>query len=79
MTNWALESPLNEEKYRDSGESQINEFWSRDFHIKIGKFTRYYHSFTLRELEYLAKETGFHILENRLFSTEKNIITILRK
>lgn len=80
MTNWALESPLNKEKYSKSQiQESENKFWSKDFSIKIGKHARYYHSFSLSELEYLAKKAGFHILENRLFSTEKNIITILQK
>lgn len=80
MTHWALESPVNKEKYQSSCiDGSTNQFGSKDFSIKFGEFPRYYHSFSLSELEYLAKKAGFHILENRLFSTEKNIITILQK
>lgn len=80
MTNWDLESPLNKEKYKDSMiKWSENNFWSKDFNIKIGKYTRYYHSFSLRELETLFQEWGFSIQENRLFNTEKNIISLIRK
>jgi len=80
MTNWALESSLNKEKYRNSQipESK-NRFMSSDFNIKIWKFERFYHSFHLDELSYLADKVGFKIQENRLFEWEKNIITILQK
>ncbi len=80
LTNWALESNFNREKY---SQSKIpwseNDFWGSDFQIKIGEFQRYYHSFTLGELEYLSKKAWFQIIENRLFDTEKNFITILQK
>lgn len=80
MTNWALESPLNLEKYKKSKilESE-NKFGSSDFSIKIWKFQRFYHSFNISELEYLAKNSGFNIIENRLFDNGRNIITILQK
>lgn len=80
MTNWALESPLNLEKYKKSKilESE-NDFWSSDFSIKIWKFQRFYHSFNILELEYLAKNSGFNIIENRLFDNGRNITTILQK
>jgi len=80
MTNWALESSLNKDKYADSKrEGSENKFNSSDFDIKIWSSQRYYHSFSLSELEYLAKNTGFDILENRVFDSERNIITIFKK
>lgn len=80
MTNWALESPLNKKKYEKSFiDGSENQFWSKDFSIKIGDFARYYHSFTLQELEYLMKETWLNIIENRLFDTEKNSIMVAKK
>jgi SAM-dependent methyltransferase len=80
MTNWALSSPLNGEKYKNSRiPNSENEFWSSDYNIKIGEFWRYYHNFSLEELKFLAQQTGFKILENRLFNSQRNIITILQK
>lgn len=80
MTNWALESPVNKKRYINSMiQNSENEFWWHDFSIKIWKHNRWYHSFSLSELDYLAKEVGFTIIENCLFSTEKNFITILEK
>lgn len=80
MTNWALESPLNKKKYEKSFiDGSENQFWGKDFSIKIGDFARYYHSFTLQELEYLMKETWLNIIENRLFDTEKNSIMVAKK
>lgn len=79
MTNWALNSELNGEKYKNSiiGNSK-NEFWSQDYNIKIGKFTRFYHSFSLEELEYLFKEAWFEIVENRLFDNGRNFVSVVR-
>lgn len=80
LTNWALESDFNQEKYTSSKVLwSENEFQSSDFQIKIWEFLRYYHSFTLEEIEFLSKETWFQIIENRLFETGKNSITILKK
>lgn len=83
MTNWALESDLNKKKYE---KSKINlqennlekDFWSSDFSIKIWEFFRYYHSFSLEELEFLFEKNDFEIIENRLFENKKNIISILK-
>lgn len=78
MTNWALDNNLNKEKYKNSViQNSKNEFWSLDYSIKIGKFTRYYHSFSVEELQYLFEETWFHIIENKLFSNDKNYISIV--
>lgn len=80
MTNWALESSLNYQKYNSSriGKSE-NKFGSTDFNIKFWKHLRYYHCFDLSELEYLAKNTWFKVTENRIFEWERNMITILEK
>lgn len=78
MTNWALESSVHKEKYQDSYVIwSENSFWSKDFNIKFWKFDRYYHCFSLQELEYLAESAGLKIEENRLFDSEKNFVTIL--
>lgn len=80
MTNWALESSLNLEKYKDSKISKSqNKYWSSDFNIKIWENTRFYHSFSLREIKELSSMVGFTVLENRIFDNERNIITILQK
>lgn len=79
LTNWALESKLNKEKYLSSlvWDSE-NEFWGKDFMVKIGMFERFYHSFTLEELTYIFETTWYEIIENRLFENERNIISIIR-
>jgi hypothetical protein len=80
MTNWALESSVHLEKYKQAKIiNSENQFWSSDFNIKIWKFDRFYHCFSLKELEYLSKKSGFKIIENRVFDNDKNIITILQK
>lgn len=80
ITNWALESNLNKEKYADSYiKDSENEFGSKDFSIKIWEFERFYHSFSLQELEFLFQKTGYEIVENRLFTNERNFISIIKK
>lgn len=80
MTNWALDSEINNEKYKDSIiDNSLNNFWSKDYMIKFWEYNRYYHCFDLKELEYLANKTWFKIIENKLFENKKNIITILKK
>lgn len=80
FTNWALGSELNFLKYKDSIiKSSENEFWSVDYDIKIWKFTRFYHYFSLKELEYLFKKTWFRIVENKLFKNQRNNISIITK
>jgi len=80
MTNWDLQGSLNKEKYQ---KSEIfwteNEFGSKDFSIKIGEYHRFYHSFSLWELEKLFDETSFSIKENRIFEPERNSISIITK
>lgn len=80
MTNWALNSKINTEKYEKSIiDNSKNEFWSVDYNIKIWEFERFYHSFSWEELEYLFKKTWFEIIENRLFDNNKNFISIIKK
>lgn len=80
MTNWDLHGSFNKEKYKKSEILQTeNEFGSKDFSIKIGKYHRFYHSFSLFELEKLFFKTWFFIEENRLFENERNIISIIKK
>jgi SAM-dependent methyltransferase len=70
MTNWNL---------RDQERYQKNHQGNGDFHIKIGAFERYYHGFTLSELETLFRETGWHIVENRIFEGGRNLFSRLTK
>ena len=95
LTNWALDSDLNRKKYKNSEiiftkndfenisdfeEKQKEKiFKSKDFSIKFWDFYRYYHCFTLEELEFIFEESWFEIFENRLFDNKKNFISILRK
>jgi len=80
MTNWALESSLNKLKYAESKiNGSSNSFNSSDFNIKIGEYCRFYHSFSLEELTYLAEKSWFKMVENREFEGGRNIITILQK
>lgn len=79
MTNWALKSEINLEKYNKSEiKNSKNEFWSTDFNIKLWEYFRFYHSFCLDELEYLIKKSWFQIIENRLFDSKKNFISTFR-
>lgn len=79
LTNWALESNLNKEKYALSViENSQNEFWSKDFWIKIWEFERFYHSFSLKELEFLFEKTWYEIIENKLFENDKNFVSIIK-
>lgn len=80
MTNWALNSEINNEKYKNSViKNSENKFGSTDYNIVFWENDRYYHCFDLKELEYLAEKNNFKILENRLFDTSRNFITILEK
>lgn len=80
MTNWALNSEINNEKYKNSViKNSENQFGSTDYNIVFWENDRYYHCFDLKELEYLAKKNNFKILENKLFENKRNFITILEK
>ncbi len=68
MTNWNLrEQPRYATSHR--GDS--------DYDIKIGAYSRYYHGFTLDELEELFREAGYTIVENRVFEGGRNIVSVL--
>lgn len=76
FTNWNL---IWQEKYKNSEITWTeNDFWSIDFNIKIWEFDRFYHSFSIKELEQLFKQTWFEIIENRIFDNWKNIISIIK-
>ena len=80
MTNWSLHTGQNRQKYKNSQiPNSKNIHNSYDYEIKIGEYMRFYHSFSLEELEYLAKETGVSITENRIFDTGRNSLTLLVK
>ncbi len=68
LTNWNL---LPQEKYKNSHTG------NGDFQIKIWEFYRYYHWFSLEELEYIFHKSGFYIEKNEIFSWERNIFSIL--
>lgn len=79
MTNWSLNSELNKQKYEKSIISNSkNDFWSLDYNIKIWEFDRFYHCFSLEELDYLFKNTWYEIIENRLFDNDRNFISIIK-
>lgn len=95
MTNWALSSEINFEKYKNSEiifekkdfenlqdfeeKQKEKQFWSKDFSIKFWEFYRYYHCFTLEELEFLFEKNNFEIVENKLFDNGRNFISVFRK
>lgn len=68
MTNWNL---------RDQVKYETSHTWNGDYDIKIGQFSRYYHGFTTQELDDLFKETGYQVIENRVFEGGRNILSIL--
>lgn len=80
MTNWALNSDFHLKKYLDSKiEWTKNNFWGEDYNIKFWNDNRFYHCFSTEELEFIFKEAGFKIIENRLFENDKNFISIIEK
>jgi len=80
MTNWALNSELNKEKYSKSIiKNSKNKWGSLDYSIEFWDYKRYYHWFSLNELEYLFKKVWFKIIENRLFDNKRNFISIIQK
>ena len=70
MTNWNLR---DQEMYRDS------YLGNGDYSIKIGAYTRYYHGFTVNELDRLFRVNDYTIIENRIFEGGKNIISVIQK
>ena len=80
ITNWSLDSEVNHDKYIvDLVDNSINDFWGTDYKIYFWKYSRYYHCFTLNELEYIFTENNFKIIENREFDTKKNFISVIKK
>lgn len=75
LTNWNLLSGANQQKYKQD----VIPWSTQDFSIKFGDTDRYYHGFTLSELEKIFLEVGFSIEENRIFSWERNIVSICKK
>lgn len=78
FTNWSLDSYVNKDKYskyiiKDSK----NIFWSYDYEIPFWDYLRFYHWFTIDELNYIFEKTWYNIIENREFENYKNIISIL--
>jgi hypothetical protein len=72
MTNWNLLWERNFKKYVNAYRGE----W--DFNIKIGDYSRYYHSFWALELKSLFDLSWFEIIENRIFKWDNNIISILK-
>jgi tRNA (uracil-5-)-methyltransferase TRM9 len=68
LTNWNL---LDQPRYKQGHR------WNGDFDIKIGAFSRYYHGFTTQELVDIFRETGYKIIENRVFEGGRNFLSIL--
>lgn len=78
MTNWALSSWNNYERYKKSiVENSENEFGGLDYKIKFGEYLRYYHAFTVEELNHLFESTSYNVIENRLFDSQKNFISVI--
>lgn len=79
LTNWALDSQVNIEKYSQNiiPDSQ-NQWGWKDYAIPFWEYVRFYHWFSLSELEHIFQITGFEIVENRLFDTGKNFISIIK-
>ncbi|MDD2891593.1 MAG: class I SAM-dependent methyltransferase [Candidatus Gracilibacteria bacterium] len=72
MTNWNLIGEKLFKKYEKSYRG------NGDFGIKIGIHERYYHGFSVMELDELFQESGYEILENRIFEGEKNIVSLIK-
>lgn len=73
MTNWHLLSEQNH-KYLSS-KIVDHADGSADFSIKIGKHTRFYHSFSLSEYQKLAQESGLQL--EKIEFGERNSVVIL--
>lgn len=87
MTNWNLHSTFAKKKYASQGPDEHNDFyipWKNSFGKTLG--VRYYHGFTMEELDELAKEAGLTMIEQRYIhkgekSTREegqNILTIMK-
>ncbi len=71
MTNWHLLSEQNQ-KYLPSKTTEHPD-GSADFNIKIGKHSRFYHSFSLSEYQKLAEESGLQ-LEKCEFGERNSVV-----
>ena len=69
MTNWNLR---DQEKYTKSHR------WDGDYDIKIGEYSRYYHGFMISELEELFAQTGYSVVENRVWEGGRNIVSVIK-
>lgn len=87
MTNWNLHSTWAQKKYAKHGPDDHNDFyipWKNSLGKTLG--VRYYHGFTVEEIEELAKEAEVPIIEQRFIrkgekSTKEdgqNILTIMK-
>lgn len=71
MTNWNLLWEMNFIKYKDS------YIWNGDFEIKIWNYKRFYHSFSLDELNKLFSLSRYSVIKNEIFSNWNNIASII--
>lgn len=71
MTNWHLLSEYNK-KYLSSKTAEHPD-GSANFSIKIGKYIRFYHSFSLAEYQKLAQECGLQ-LEKYEFGERNSVV-----
>lgn len=69
MTNWNLR---DQHRYHDT------HIWDGVYQIKIGAYMRYYYAFTLEEIAWIAEESGYVVVENRIFDGWRNLYTILQ-
>jgi len=70
MTNWnLLDQPTYQKSHQGNG----------DFAIKIGEHSRYYHGFSLEELEELFLMSHWKIRDHRIFAGGRNIFSILEQ
>ncbi len=80
MTNWNLFQKKYLKHIFNLKKKSWNDFsipWkNKDRHIIVNRF---YHGFTLKELEKLLEKTEFNIIKNSYSDLRKNIITIASK
>jgi SAM-dependent methyltransferase len=69
MTNWNLR---DQERYEHMKKTD------GEYNIKIWEYSRYYHGFTLDELEWLFWDTGYDIIENRIFEWWRNLLSVIQ-
>jgi len=80
MTNWSLESDLNKEKYAPSIiENSRNTYGWVDFLVKLWEYKRFYHCFSIEELNNIFTKADLNVRENKEFKNQRNFISILQK